>query len=1106
MSSNVGTTVISLGLDSSVYDRELSKAKSKGIEAATLVEKSWSGISGAMVSAMRPVAAILAATFSVSFVKEVALLAARIDTLGVVLNIVGKNAGYTNSQMTAFTAQVEKMGITTQAARNSLTLMAQSQMDLTQASKFARVAQDAAVIGNINSSEAFQRMIYAVKTGQPEMLRTIGLNVSFEAAYKKMETTLKKSAASFTEAEKTQTRMNATIEAGTSIAGAYEASLGTAGKALLSLDRYIEQLKLKLGSAFQPALKIIVDAFTNAFKEAGMGLDDFISSGKMTQWANTFAHGAVLVVKAMGTITDVIGKVITFIDNYGTAIKAVAAGALVLFIYNIGVATVALIKAQAATMAYNVAVALLPVSLGGSAAAATALAAALSPIGITLGIAAAATATLTYAVSQLNWKYEQAETAGNKFEAMLQGISTKDAQAELENLQIKILSIADSYKKATWAQRTFGGMNRENLDMVMTELKYQEQRLKNTIKQNNLEEDAAAKTKKDLEDKAKAETELSKAKTREAAALQAAIGNSQEYFKTRQQQRELDFKNNTDLLNKALTYEGDMIRRTADFQIAEAKRVLGQKLSIIDAETAMELKKGGDAVEIASSSGAKKIAAEQEFLRSKREIQNTELLAERELRLVKLPKVLAEANAVLYGSSQKGIDLQIKNIRKEWEEKARVAKEGTEEYKTIIAAGEKAVDNLINDSVQNRLAAQMEYYKVTGKSAEKYYEIQKKLWKLQADKAAAGDTGLTSEQYQEMYGAQAASESMRVQIEYFNTINDYSTASMQLRKRQWEETAKAQALAAGKGVTAVQFYTQQEEAFLEELSRKRLSAYASAKKYALDYQQDITVLAEAERKRVWQLTGDKEVAAKAAYDTAQQYQELAWLSTESYTDGIQAAFSEMNRGMMTNAQMTANLTKKTIDGMADAMTEFIMKGKADWRSLASSIIQELIKIQIQKALTFATSEAGNWGSAIFKGIGAVVGAAAGGGDSTMGVDFSGAATANMAHDGRFDVLRKVPSSIFTNAPRLHKGLYADEFPAILQKGEKVTSAADVRKEKQSDVTVDDMQQEKLSKVEITNIVSPELVESYLASARGKRALMNIIGTKAGTIKKIMRAA
>jgi len=96
---------------------------------------------------------------------EMTLMAARAETLGVAMRVVGNNAGYTNKEMDAAEQQVRKMGIATLEARESLARMAGAQMDVTKASALARIAQDAAVLGGINSSEAFARMIQGIRSG-----------------------------------------------------------------------------------------------------------------------------------------------------------------------------------------------------------------------------------------------------------------------------------------------------------------------------------------------------------------------------------------------------------------------------------------------------------------------------------------------------------------------------------------------------------------------------------------------------------------------------------------------------------------------------------------------------------------------------------------------------------------------------------------------------------------------------------------------------------------------------------------------------------------------------------------------------------------------------
>jgi len=122
------------------------------------LKKHWLAVTAAIT------AAILAIRKIVSGVSDIILMAARYETLGIVMRTVGINAGYTYKEMLEFQKGLQKTGISAIEARQSLTRMNQAQLDLTQSSKLARVAQDAAVIGAMNSSEAFNQMVYGIQS------------------------------------------------------------------------------------------------------------------------------------------------------------------------------------------------------------------------------------------------------------------------------------------------------------------------------------------------------------------------------------------------------------------------------------------------------------------------------------------------------------------------------------------------------------------------------------------------------------------------------------------------------------------------------------------------------------------------------------------------------------------------------------------------------------------------------------------------------------------------------------------------------------------------------------------------------------------------------
>lgn len=249
--------------------RSLEDIKSKARESANQF--------GAFEAAMKQAAAVgvrslqyLGAGFAgmkiASLIKQTVELGARYQELGIGLARVAANVGASAAQVSALESALRKTGISAIQSRQSIMSMIQANMDLTQATKLARVAQDAAVVGQLNSSDALQRIIYGLQTAQPEMLRTLGLTVNFEQAYAKLAAQLKVTQNDLTNEQKAQARLNAVMEAGGKITGLYEASMTSASKQMRSSTRYVEDLQVKLGGLFQPAYTVAVEKYTKALK------------------------------------------------------------------------------------------------------------------------------------------------------------------------------------------------------------------------------------------------------------------------------------------------------------------------------------------------------------------------------------------------------------------------------------------------------------------------------------------------------------------------------------------------------------------------------------------------------------------------------------------------------------------------------------------------------------------------------------------------------------------------------------------------------------------------------------------------------------------------
>jgi len=289
-----------------VDSRELKKGKAdletfgnQGKKTSADIQKGSAGVTkgfGAMASAIKTVVAAYATLKLASYVKESTMLAARYETLGIVLSVVGKNAGYTADQMEAVAKSLQKSGISMIESRSVLTKMVQAQIDLNDATKLARIAQDAAVIGNINSSEAFDRMIHGIQAGMPLILRNIGIQVDFEEGYKRTAKALNTTTDALNAQQKMQSRADTVMLQGAKIAGTYEAAMTTAGKQITSFPRYLEDFKVKFGEAFNPSTAKLVMAATDAMKK----FTEEISKPETQQTLAYFAELITDIIQLLG--------------------------------------------------------------------------------------------------------------------------------------------------------------------------------------------------------------------------------------------------------------------------------------------------------------------------------------------------------------------------------------------------------------------------------------------------------------------------------------------------------------------------------------------------------------------------------------------------------------------------------------------------------------------------------------------------------------------------------------------------------------------------------------------------------------------------------------
>ena len=250
-------------------------------------------------------------------------LTARVDELGVALNQMGGKAGYSKDELDAYEKSLKETGITTQAARQSMMRMIRANIDLADAAKLARVAQDSAVSAGMNSSMAFDRLVLGIQKREPELLDELGLTLDRASAYDTYAASLGKSSKQLTLAEQQQAILNSIYEQSASVAGLYEAAMGSVGKQVRSLPRYIEELQLSLGVLFQPAYTAKVDAQRDALKELQEWFDN--NSESIEIMSHSLGMLTSTSLDALSELVHLLVGMPKLIENVGVGIAKVIA-------------------------------------------------------------------------------------------------------------------------------------------------------------------------------------------------------------------------------------------------------------------------------------------------------------------------------------------------------------------------------------------------------------------------------------------------------------------------------------------------------------------------------------------------------------------------------------------------------------------------------------------------------------------------------------------------------------------------------------------------------------------------------------------------------------
>lgn len=303
MASKRSNFIVRGGADFSGITKELSKT-----------QKQMSSFQKGITKSLKVATAAFGAVLSARTIKGFLETAARTETLGVAMESVARSSGYATNALNEHKKAVMDMGIAEQESMQILTRFMQAQLDTADASRLARVAQDAAVIANVNSSEAAEQMTEAIAKQRPQLLSQFGMTRNLNDIYKTYGDTVGKTTNQLTEAEKKQAMLNYVLSEGEKITGTYEASMGTAGKQIGSLSRHWQTFQNTVATPFLPALAKAVEGVTNALKNATAWME--ANTATLQRWGQTLADVIGLFVK-----TPEIGKMPTAVGGQAKPIQ-----------------------------------------------------------------------------------------------------------------------------------------------------------------------------------------------------------------------------------------------------------------------------------------------------------------------------------------------------------------------------------------------------------------------------------------------------------------------------------------------------------------------------------------------------------------------------------------------------------------------------------------------------------------------------------------------------------------------------------------------------------------------------------------------------------------
>ena len=356
---NVGETFVRMALDSRDYEKGMARMEKYTQQKGTLLGNIFAGA----FSVAAGIAIAKGFQILKNSISDLLITAAQVETFNVAMLAVARSTGHTTQVVEQQKRAIMDLGIAEKEAAQITTRFMQSQIDLADAVKIVRIAQDAGAISGMNSSDAAMQMVESIAKLRPELLNAFGMTRNLNSIYSDFAKTLGKKATQLTEIQKKQAMVNYIFKEGAKIAGSYEAAMGTFGKKLGSMEKLMlskklmQELKSSLGGPILlPAAGFVLDALYDKLKQLQAWIDD--NKTRLQYWGqvvlNVFKNVAAVAMR----VFNVIGNFAKFVVRNWTFISRAAMVAVRAFLL-FKIVPVIMLAASKATMYFSSLIAIL---------------------------------------------------------------------------------------------------------------------------------------------------------------------------------------------------------------------------------------------------------------------------------------------------------------------------------------------------------------------------------------------------------------------------------------------------------------------------------------------------------------------------------------------------------------------------------------------------------------------------------------------------------------------------------------------------------------------------------------------------------------------------